>query len=386
MLEMASVSFNRVRLEYYVNKGLKRAIWLQYLLKKPSRLFGTIMLGVNTALQIGSQSSREFYASVGLNPDITLVTQVFLVVIIAELAPLFAARRFAEHVVMLGIPIIYGTYRLLAPLITLIGWITRLFSRLVGSKEESLDVFLTRDELQKVLESHEEGVGEGDEFNLIVANIFTLKNKTASTIMTPLNQIEMIRSNMTVAELKQKMSSVSQSFIPLYHKLRSNIISIAISKDLVRLPDNKIVRDFSRPPWFISQGATLIQIIKDFRRNNQSVAVVLNTNGIAVGMVTLDVIFQEIFGTPRVFTKKTLERHPVIERTLPGNTKIEDFNTEYGVHLESQGEETLADLMVKVLEHPPSKGDFIVVGRLELSVEEVTLLGIKTIAVKTLET
>src|SRR5271168_1923794 len=99
MLELASVSFNRVRLEYYVAKKIKRAMWLHYLLQKPSRLFGTVMLGVNVALQIGSQTSREFYSSVGLDPDLAPLTQVFLVVILAELTPLFAARRYPESVV-----------------------------------------------------------------------------------------------------------------------------------------------------------------------------------------------------------------------------------------------------------------------------------------------
>ena len=40
MLEMACVSFNKIRLQYYVSKGNKQAIWLNYLLQHPSRLFG----------------------------------------------------------------------------------------------------------------------------------------------------------------------------------------------------------------------------------------------------------------------------------------------------------------------------------------------------------
>lgn len=35
MLEMACVSFNRVRLQYYVSQGIKRAEWLNWLLQHP---------------------------------------------------------------------------------------------------------------------------------------------------------------------------------------------------------------------------------------------------------------------------------------------------------------------------------------------------------------
>ncbi|MCB1181584.1 MAG: DUF21 domain-containing protein, partial [Chlamydiia bacterium] len=135
MMEMASVSFNRVRLQYYVALKIRRAIWLKSLLDRPSRLFANVILGVNISLQIGSQSSREFYSALGLNPDLAPLTQVFLVVILAELCPLFAARKYAEHVVMLGMPILYGIHILFKPIIWFISQITSFISFLIGSKE-----------------------------------------------------------------------------------------------------------------------------------------------------------------------------------------------------------------------------------------------------------
>ena len=77
MLEMACVSFNKVRLQYYVSKGQKRAIWLSYLLNHPALLFGTTLIMVNAALLIGSECSRKFYDSLGLSPDWAPLTQVF---------------------------------------------------------------------------------------------------------------------------------------------------------------------------------------------------------------------------------------------------------------------------------------------------------------------
>ena len=109
MLEMACVSFNRVRLQYFASQKSKRAQWLSYLLNRPTYLFGTTLIGVNTALQFGSECSRRFYETLGLSPDWAPLSQVFIVLIFAELVPMFAARRFAESISMLGIPIIYIT-------------------------------------------------------------------------------------------------------------------------------------------------------------------------------------------------------------------------------------------------------------------------------------
>lgn len=384
MLEMAAVSFNRVRLEYYANKKIKRAIWLQHLLQKPSRLFGTVMLGVNIALQLGSQSAREFYQALGLNPDIAAISQIFFVVIVAELAPLFAAYRYAEHVIMLGVPIVYATSIIFTPIIEIIGFVNRGLVRLFGSQEDNYDPFLSREELQKILESHEEESQEGNEFNLVVSNIFSLKNKRAGQVMTPLGELPMIPSNATVAHMRQKISLSSAPFVLVNQKTSSNIVAIAVPRDLVRLGDNKIVRDFSRPPWFITTDTPLIHILKQFRRNNQSVAVVLDANGFAKGVLTLESIFEEIFGEFPAL-KPFKARTTLIERTFPGNTKVSDINVMFDITIPAQEGETLAQLMITNLERVPEEGESIIIGQFELVAEETTLLGIKSIIVKTLE-
>lgn len=382
MMELAAVSFNRVRLEYYVSKKIKRAVWLQYLLQKPSRLFGTVMLGVNIALQIGSQTAREFYRSIGIDPDFAPLSQIFLVVIFGELAPLFAARRYPEHVVMLGISIVYAASRICAPVIWILGGLTNLTYRLLGKKGEAFDMLMTREELQKVLESHE----EESEFNIVIEGIFALKNVAAETVMTPLSKIEMIDASSTVALVRKKISGSERTFIPLYHKNFSNIVAIANVRDLVRLPDNRYIREYARPPWFITASTALMPILAQFRRNTQSVAVVLDANGSAIGILTLDAILEEIFGEyPLEEEIKKFGELPVIHRTFPGNTRIADFNREYQTHLNSHGVETFAQLLITLLDHPPAPGDTVVIDRFELVVEEATLLGIKSVTVITLE-
>ncbi|NRA89902.1 MAG: DUF21 domain-containing protein [Simkaniaceae bacterium] len=137
MLEMASVSFNHVRLQFYVSQGSRRAKWLSYLLKNPTRLFGTTLIGVNTAMQFGSECARRFYSSLELSPDWAPITQIFVVLIFAELSPMFAARRYAENVCMLGIPILYFTSFILRPIVFVLDLICRFVNFLFGVKTNS---------------------------------------------------------------------------------------------------------------------------------------------------------------------------------------------------------------------------------------------------------
>ncbi|MCH9620508.1 MAG: hypothetical protein SP4CHLAM17_14660 [Chlamydiales bacterium] len=381
---MAALSFNRIRLQYYASQGLKRAIWLQYLLQKPYRLFGSVMLGVNIALQIGSQSAREFYSSVHLDPDLAPLTQIFLVIIFAELTPLFAARRCSEHVIMLGTPIVYFTYRIFSPIIWTLNLIIHLFYRLLGKPKEAFELNLSREELQRTLEA---GQQESDDFNLVVANIFSLRSKRAVEAMTKLDHVELFCSNSTVGELRYKYRSSTQPYFPLYHNSITNIVAIVFPTDLTSLPDEKSVREVAHSPWFITQGCRLTEILQQFRSNHQELAIVLGPKGSAVGILSLNTILRTIFGEVKQEQKnRNLIPLPLIQRTFAGNKKISDFNKEYGMRLPSNGVETLAQLMITKLGTAPECGDSLQFDQLELTAEETGLLGIKSVIIKSLNT
>jgi putative hemolysin len=391
MLEMAAVSFNKVRLQYYVSKENRRALWLSYLLNHPAQLFGTTLIGVNTALQLGSESSRRFYESLGISPEWAPLSQIFLVLIFAEITPMFAGRRYAEHAAMLGVPFIYILSKILRPIIWLFDFLCHISNRLVGSPGPG-GLYLSREELQKILEEREDirptAAPEPKEFNTIVSNIFTLKNKKARELMLSLNAVQLIPSICTVGEMRALLTSSYTPYLPIYHRSLENIVAIAYPRDLLRLTDNKRVREFARPPWFITENNSILQILKQFRRNNQTVAVVLNEAGVAIGILTLDEIIDEIFG--RLDNWEAFGdtapgiRHVVVDRTFPGDMKISDFNKQFHVHLESDGVETLEELVMKHLGHLPVKGEAIRVDPFELTVEEVSILGIKMIAIKTI--
>ena len=381
--EMACVSFNKVRLQYYVSKNNRRAIWLNDLLQHPGRLFGTALICVNAALQIGSEASRRFYESIHLSPDWAPLSQVFIVLIFAESAPLFAGRRYAEHAAMISVPILYAFSFILRPVIWLFDRFCRIVHRLLGSSQKA-GLYLSREELQKILEEK-----DGEEFNTIASHIFALRHMTARELMQPLNSVQLIPSICTVSEMRSLLNSRYSPFVPIYHKKPENIIAIAYPRDLLRLQETKKVRDYARAPWFITEKDSIMQILRQFRRNNQSVAIVLNEAGLARGILTLDEIIDEIFGLSDNWMsfEEMVPRahHVVVDRTFPGDTQIEEFNKTYHVHLDAHGVETLEELVTKLLGHTPALGEVVRIDQFELTVEEASLLGgAKSIAIRTI--
>lgn len=75
--------------------------------------------------------------------------------------------------------------------------------------------------------------------------------------------------------------------------------------------------------------------------------------------------------------------HIVVDRSFPGDMRLDEFNKQFNVNLTYQDAETLEELMAKALGHPPSKGESVRVDQFELTVEEASLLGAKEILVRT---
>lgn len=389
MLEMASVSFNRVRLQYFVGKNNRRALWLMRLLNHPIRLFGTTLIGVNTAMQFGSECARRFYASVGLSPDWSPLSQIFIVLIFAELAPMFAARRYAERVAMLGIPLVYLTSLILSPLIYGLDLLCRLVNRVLRTSASS-GLYLSRDELQRAIEARETApsVEEKEHDNPILVNLFTLKEKTARDVMSPLNEFKCVASDDTVAGLRCALELEAAPFVLVYHRALANIVAVAYPRDLLRLAGETPIRAHSRSPWFITEKNSTLEIIKEFKRNNQSLAVVLDQHGSAVGVLTLDDIVDEVFGHRHEWCKqratRAADKQVMIDRAFPGDTTLADLKLWLGIALGDEDDETLEEFMTRRLGHRPDRGEAVREKEFELVVEEASLIEGKTILVRSI--
>lgn len=388
MMEMACVSFNKVRLQYYVSKGYKRAKWISYLLNHPTRLFGTTLIGVNAALQFGSECARRFYISLDLSPDWAALSQVFLVLIFAELSPMFAARRYSEHVSMLGIPIIYFFSKIMTPIVWFLNGICFVINKVLRVKMTP-GLHLTREELQKAIEARDdkEISSEQGEFDTVVSSIFSLKNKIAKDLMHPLDRGKLIPSNWTTGDVREALTVEYFPFLPIYHHSKHNIVAIAYPRDLLKVEDFRKVKDASRQPWFILENNSVLQILKQFKRNNQSVAVVLNDQGSAVGILTLDTIIEEIFGPKNYWVTSSelmaAKDQVIIEKSFPCESKVDQINRQLNISLRHLDGDTLEDLMVRELGHLPNRGEFIRIDQYELKMEEAGLIKGKKILIRT---
>ncbi len=375
LFEMAALSVSRIRLQYYASIGDKRAEWLNALLAKPSRFFGTTLIGINAALQIGSECSRRFYESIHLDPDLAPITQVFLVVIFGELSPMFAARRHPSQIALALVPVMALISRLFLPVI----WIFDLLSRWVGKSKESSS-FFSREEVALAFRERDEGE---DELNALTEQIFQFKHRVAGQMMTPLEKVLAVPTSATMSEVSHLLSLQYEPIIPVYRHQKQQIVAVAYVRDLLRLDEQQPIFEKSRSPWFVTKETSILQVLHQFRKNKQSIAIILDQSGLSCGILTLDQIVSQIFGNEPA-SQVELDEEPslYIERTLPGEMTVADFNCEFQAEIKHESGDTLSDMIIAELDHPPVSGETVRIESFVFTVIEPTIRGVGTVSVR----
>ncbi len=152
MQEMALVSLNRLDLLYDYAKGSRRAHWIVKLLRRPDRLFTTTLMLLNFVVQLGSECSRRFYQSLDISEGVAPFTQAFLVIVCAELAPMFIARQYPHQVAFSGIPVVYAVSILLRPLTAIAAFLMNVINWVIGGSKDHFAI-VSREDLKTVVKS-----------------------------------------------------------------------------------------------------------------------------------------------------------------------------------------------------------------------------------------
>lgn len=376
MMEMACVSFNKVRLQYYLTKNNKKAELVSFFIRTPHFLFGTIMLGVNISLQIGSQSCRESFRYLQINPDFSPFLQIILVTVFGEILPLIIARKIPEKIALKGISFLYTIYFLFYPFIQGLSVLIKLIYKILKVKKGYFNTIINREEFQKILETHH----EENDFNMIATNIFSLSKMEARDIMLPLSKCISLPMKSSVKELKQSIMTSLSDFVLIYYTHKKNIIGIASPKQFISKPETDLIGKHMKSPWFISSHSKLINILKEFRENHNNLALVLNNSGIVIGVLSIQAIFNLIFNTPNI-AKSKKEQVTSINRTFPGNTKLSELKKQFGFNFPHHDVETLAQLMITLIDEPLEEGLIVHIDNISFQIKEMNLSGIKSVSI-----
>ena len=122
------------------------------------------------------------------------------------------------------------------------------------------------------------------------------------------------------------------------------------------------IREYMRPAVFVPESKRLNVLLKDFRRNRNHMAIVVDEYGGVSGLVTIEDVMEQIVGEIDdefdVEDDLNIRKEADRQYTVRGVTRIDEFNEYFGSHLsEEEGFDTVAGLLMKELGRLPRRGE-----------------------------
>lgn len=206
-------------------------------------------------------------------------------------------------------------------------------------------------------EGQEEGILEEHDRELI-RNVVTFGDTVVREIMTPRTSLRGIAVESTREELWEAFRDSRHSRLLVYQGTVDVIVGIVLLKDLLQIPDEGPFDLWSlvKPAGFVPESKPIPELLREFQANRTLLAVVVDEFGTVSGIVTVEDLLEEIFGEilDEHDEQSDIEAVGDGEYVVSGYVHVETLAARFGLHLDREGFDTLAGLVMARLGHIPA--------------------------------
>ena len=379
--EMAVITSRKGRLKEMArdSRGARKALELA---EHPESFLSAVqvwitVLGLITGYVGGEQLGEQFAGPIAAHAPwvggyagyiggaLGILVMVFMYGVIGELVPKRLATLRPEPIAaMVALPMHFFA-SIARPAVLLLAATTRLVLKLIGLGDLSQEKVTEEEIRHLVSESHEQGVIDEDERNML-NRVLRLGDRSADSLMTPRTRICWLDADAGVDENLAAMRETPFSRYPVYRGSDSDVLGILEVKHLagrVCRDNSELLRDL-RPALYVSESTNALKLLEIFREEQQTVALVVDEYGDIQGMVSINDLLGAVLG--RAQASESAEDEPlVIERDdgswlVDGRLSSEELREMLGVDelpAEDSGYTTAAGMVIARYGRIPHAGE-----------------------------
>jgi putative hemolysin len=386
--EYALVTARRTRLRELEEAGSRRARGALAITANPPRFIAAMQLGVTaTSLAIGAVGEPVFarifdpvLAGV-LAFGLAFLLITYLHVVVGELVPKGVALGHAENVALAVSGPVRMFFWVFKPLIWFLQRSSDAALRLLGLEPPGAEDSAVHSEAElKMLlsRSTEHGELEAEEQEMLY-KVFDFADKEVADVMVPRPEVVALSVDLPPEECLAAVIESPYTRYPVYRDSLDEIVGILHVRDLFSsvvdggLPAARVEQLIRAAPM-VPETKDLAAMLKEFRRTNQHMAIVVDEYGAMEGIVTLEDLLEEIVGEIEDefdLPDETIERIDDRRILVHGTFPIDDFNEQFHRHMPDEDFHTLAGFVFGQLGRAPEPGDEIAWDGLKFLVRQV---------------
>ncbi len=233
-----------------------------------------------------------------------------------------------------------------------------------------------REQLIGLLRSaHDRSLLDADGLSMI-EGVMQVSEMQARDIMVPRAQMDVIDVNEPPDRFIPLVIETAHSRFPVIGESKDDVLGILLAKDLLRYyagEEEFNVRDMLRPAVFIPESKPLNVLLKEFRKNRNHIAIVVDEYGGVAGLITIEDVLEQIVGDIEdEYDFDEAEDNIVQEKRgiyrVKALTEIADFNTAFGTTFSDEEFDTVGGLVLKRFGRVPKRGEQLMIDALNFRV------------------
>jgi magnesium and cobalt transporter len=226
-----------------------------------------------------------------------------------------------------------------------------------------------REQLITLLRSaHDHNLLDADGLAMI-EGVMQVAEMQARDIMVPRAQMDVIDVNEPPDRFIPLVIETAHSRFPVIGEGKDDVIGILLAKDLLRYyagEEEFNVREMLRPAVFIPESKPLNVLLKEFRKNRNHIAIVVDEYGGVAGLITIEDVLEQIVGDIEdEYDFDEAEDNIVQEKRgiyrVKALTEIADFNAAFGTAFSDEEFDTVGGLVLKRFGRVPKRGEQLLI-------------------------
>jgi len=332
----------------------------------------------------------------GVGAAIAIAVVSYFHVVFGELAPKSLAFTRPERVARLLAPGLVGFEWVMRPFTWTLNRSAEIVQRALGYKHlEDDHAAHSSEELRLLIEQSEEGgvLHAGDA--TLIEGVFEFSEKNAREVMTPRTEIDALHVESTLDETLTLVEETRRSRYPVFDASIDHVIGLVLTKDLIPVLRNPAspassglqgfsIRSIMRPIHVVPGSREVEEVLADFKRLKEHLAIVLDEYGGTAGLVTMEDLLEEIVG--EILDEKDELPEPESRESpdlvvIAGSTNISDLNERFALTVPDDDYTTIGGFVFGALGRLPRVGDRLTAGGAVFNVREMDGRRIETLAV-----
>ncbi len=379
--EIAFVAANKIKIEIKARKKNLAAQNALYFTNNPQTFFSSILIGNNIVNIAFASISAVFLAEVfSLNEFQILLITTFVILLFGELIPKYVARELSEKLVYItALPLRAFTF-ILFPVIKIFSSVSSLMTKSSSIKAENVKFLFSKEDLEVLVqESHKAGMVDKKESD-IISKVLSLGDQRVYEAMRPRTEIIGIDISSTIDEVFALFIDSGYTKLPVFEENLDNIKGIIYANDLFKSPEN--IQSILHDAVFVPETKKSFEMLNEFLNRQVSIAIVIDEFGGTAGIVTMEDIFEEMFGE----IKDEYDVEEDIVRKISDNTyvisgkaEIDFINEKFDLNIPTGDYETIAGYITNKLGRIPLQGEIVSVDGFSILVARANQIKIDTV-------